>query len=108
MKLIHMQTTIQTVFGVVDDDGNAIPQQPITAQVSRFNADAFAEGYEAIAEARDQALANAEETAPNRIPALTPFIAATKGSRMTDPIKAPIDKIKADEAFTTFLTSSSL
>ena len=61
-RLIHMQTTITTVFGVVDEDGNAIPQQPVTATVSLFKADAFVEAYKAIAHARDEALANSGTT----------------------------------------------
>jgi hypothetical protein len=60
MNLVHMQTTIQTVFGVVDDDGNAIPQQPVTATVGKFSSEAFAEAYTAIAQARDDAIANAK------------------------------------------------
>ena len=60
VKLIHMQTTIQTVFGVLDDDGNAIPQQPVQATTSVFSAEAFTEVHRQIAEARDQAVANAE------------------------------------------------
>ena len=41
MKLIHMQTTITTVFGVDDGEGNAITQQPITVNVSVFKPEAF-------------------------------------------------------------------
>ncbi|MGH3205922.1 MAG: hypothetical protein ACRDP5_28305 [Streptosporangiaceae bacterium] len=53
MKLIHLQTTIQVVFGAVDDDGNAIPQPPVTVQVRRFSAESFTEAYAAIAAERD-------------------------------------------------------
>ena len=60
MKLIHMQTTITTVFGVDDGEGNAITQQPITVNVSVFKPEAFTEAYTAIANARDQAVANSE------------------------------------------------
>jgi hypothetical protein len=58
MRVVHVQTTIQTVFGVLDDDGNVIPQEPVTVQVSRFASDSFVEAYTAIAGARDKALAN--------------------------------------------------
>jgi ribosomal protein L4 len=69
MKLIHMQTTISTVFGVLDDDGNAIPQQPITVQVQRFDANAFKDAHGVVARARDEALAASEQESgdtPNR------------------------------------------
>jgi hypothetical protein len=58
MKLVHVQTTVQTVFGLLDDDGNVIPQQPVTVQVQRFAPEAFTDAHTTIAEARDKALAN--------------------------------------------------
>jgi hypothetical protein len=57
-KIVHVQTTVQTVFGVLDDEGNVIPQPPVTVSVSRFSAEAFAEAHNAIAQARDEAAAN--------------------------------------------------
>ncbi len=63
MKLVHMQTTITTVFGVLDADGNAIPQQPVQATVNVFDPEAFTEAYAAIAKARDEAVANSEASA---------------------------------------------
>jgi hypothetical protein len=57
MRIVHIQTTIQAVFGVLDDDGNAIPQQPVTVQVTRFSPEAFGEAYGTIAAQRDKAAA---------------------------------------------------
>jgi hypothetical protein len=57
-RVVHVQTTVQTVFGVLDDQGNVIPQQPVTVTVGLFNPEAFAEAYEAIAQARDEAAEN--------------------------------------------------
>lgn len=54
-KLVHVQTTIQTIFGTLDDDGNVIPQQPVTVGVRKFSEDAFAEAQRAIAAERDRA-----------------------------------------------------
>lgn len=59
-RIIHLQTTIQTVFGVLDDDGDANPQQPVTVQVHRFSEDAFAEAQRAIAAERDKIAANSQ------------------------------------------------
>jgi hypothetical protein len=46
---------------VLDDDGNAVPQQPVTVQVHRFAPDAFTEAHQQIAEARDRAVANMDK-----------------------------------------------
>lgn len=54
-RIVHMQTTIQTIFGVLDDDGNAIPQQPVTVPVYQFCGEAFGEAYQKIAAERDKA-----------------------------------------------------
>lgn len=64
MILVHVQTTITTTFGVLDDDSNVIPQQPIQATVTRFAPDAFADAHQAIQDARDQALEGAQQPPP--------------------------------------------
>ena len=64
-RIVHVQTIIQTVFGVLDDDGNVIPQQPIVAQSSKFSAEAFTEAHAAIAGERDKAAAAYEAEQPN-------------------------------------------
>lgn len=59
-QLVHVQTTVQTVFGLLDDEGNVIAQQPIVASVAQFKPEGFAEAHAVIAGQRDMALANYE------------------------------------------------
>lgn len=59
-SVVHIQTVIQTTFGVLDEDGNVIPQQPVQVQVTLFKPEAFSDAYAAIEQARDQAAANME------------------------------------------------
>ena len=35
-KVVHVQTTIQTVFGVLDEDYNVMPQDPVVVHVCLF------------------------------------------------------------------------
>ena len=69
MIIVHIQTTIQTVFGVLDEDGNAIPQEPVTVRVDRFSADAFTEAQQVIAQARDKAAEAGTSESPDSAPA---------------------------------------
>jgi hypothetical protein len=59
-RVVHLQTTVQTVFGVLDGDGNAVPQQPVVASVPTFSNESFIEAFEAIAAKRDEATAALE------------------------------------------------
>lgn len=59
-RLVHMQTTVQTVFGVLDDEGNALPQNPVTVPLHKFSAESFAEAYQRIAAERDKAAGRPE------------------------------------------------
>jgi hypothetical protein len=54
-RVVHVQTVITTTFGLLDEEGNVIPQQPIQVQVSRFAADAFEEAHRLIEKAREEA-----------------------------------------------------
>jgi hypothetical protein len=68
-RIVHIQTTIQTVFGVLDDEGNVTPQQPVVVQVGRFAPEAFAEAFATVADARDRAavgIESSETTSPAR------------------------------------------
>ena len=60
MIIVHIQTTIQTVFGVLDEDGNAVPQQPVTVQVHKFSPEAFGDAHAAVAAERDRIAANGD------------------------------------------------
>ena len=55
MRTVHIQTTIQTVFGVLDDDGNVAPQQPVVVNVGKLSEESFAEAFTVITKARDDA-----------------------------------------------------
>lgn len=56
-RIVHAQTTIQTIFGLLDEDGNLIPQQPITINLNIFDPQAFVEAHTMIVQARDKAMA---------------------------------------------------
>lgn len=64
MRIVHVQTLVQTTFGVIDDDDNVVPQEPVQLQITRFAPEAFAEAFATIAKARDNAVANAGRSAP--------------------------------------------
>ena len=61
MKVVHLGTTIQTQFALVDEDGDVIktftvtPQQdkPDALAVSKLTADAFSSAYEALKGVRE-------------------------------------------------------
>jgi hypothetical protein len=53
MTVVHIQTTIQTILGVLDDNGNIIQKQPVNVEVSVLSTEAFAESARAIIKARD-------------------------------------------------------
>lgn len=55
MRIVHVATNITTHFGVLDDDGNVIPQEPINAQVQIFTREKFAEAFDLIEKQRDEA-----------------------------------------------------
>jgi hypothetical protein len=35
-KVVHIQTVVQTVFGIVDDEGNVIQKVPLSAELPAF------------------------------------------------------------------------
>lgn len=71
MRVVHVQTQIQTVFGVIDDDGNVIAREPIGVAVQRFAPEAFLEAYGLVEQARNAAAAEGEPE-PVEIPAEGP------------------------------------
>jgi hypothetical protein len=46
MKSIHLETTIRTVFGVVDDEGNVVSRHPIDLQLPFFRQEAYVEAFQ--------------------------------------------------------------
>ena len=57
MRVVHLGTVVQVTFGVLDDDGNVIPQEPMQVRVAKFERDEFAAAFDAVAKARDDAAA---------------------------------------------------
>lgn len=53
-QIVHLRTVIQVQFGVLDENGNAHPQEPIVAEGSIFSAEAFVEAFEKIRDKRDE------------------------------------------------------
>lgn len=66
--VVHLETKIITVFGVLDDNGNVVqryaiqpgnePNDPLNIAV--FNQDSFITAFNAIANAKDQLVAKVE------------------------------------------------
>ena len=50
--VVHFETRVQTYFGVVDADGNAVVGTPVEVTVRRFSRESFVEVYEKIQERR--------------------------------------------------------
>jgi len=48
MKIIHIQTTIQAVFGVLDDNGDVISKQPVNFELNKLNEAAFQEALDQL------------------------------------------------------------
>jgi len=60
MKLVHIQTEVKSVFGLLDGEGNCTPHAPITLQISKFG-EGFANAPKAIRDECDKILAREEE-----------------------------------------------
>lgn len=54
MKIVHLETTIQTIFGLVDEDGDVIKKQPVTLSLSKLNKDSFEKSLESLQDAKNQ------------------------------------------------------
>lgn len=52
MKIIHIQTTVQSVFGKVDEDGNVVEKYPINVEVAKLDESSFAEVNKKLQEVR--------------------------------------------------------
>jgi hypothetical protein len=51
-KVIHVQTTIQTILGVLDENGNVIQKQPLNVEVSVLSVEAFTEAVNVLLKAK--------------------------------------------------------
>lgn len=52
--ILHLNTTVQTIFGVMDDNGNVLQLQPLVMNSQRLNSETILEILKAIESARDQ------------------------------------------------------
>lgn len=53
-QLVHLGTVVQSTFGLVDENGNVIPQEALTVKLPLFNADYFNKAHDNIRDARDK------------------------------------------------------
>ena len=53
-QVVHVQTQVQTVLGVLDGDGNVVETHPLTLQINVPSEEAFAAAAAQIAAARAQ------------------------------------------------------
>ena len=53
-QVIHVQTTVQTILGVLDEDGNVFQKQPLNVEVSVLNVEAFTEAVNALLKAKSE------------------------------------------------------
>lgn len=62
-KVIHIQTVVQTIMGILDDDGNVIEKKPLQMEVPKFERMEFAYAFDKLLDARNEissAIANEE------------------------------------------------
>lgn len=43
MKLIHIQTNVQAIFGLLDENGDVVSKQPISLEIGKLNEASFQE-----------------------------------------------------------------
>lgn len=48
MKIIHIQTTVQAVFGVLDDNNDVVSKQPVSFEIGRLNEASFQEALDQL------------------------------------------------------------
>jgi hypothetical protein len=46
--IVHIETRVQTLFGVLDDNGNIVNKQPVTLEISELQAERFRHAYDYI------------------------------------------------------------
>lgn len=62
-RVIHIQTTVQTILGVLDDDGNVTEQITLTGNPTAPTDEAFSTVAEQIREKREELEASASAAA---------------------------------------------
>lgn len=54
MSVVHIQTTIQTILGVVDDQGNVVQKVPVNLEVQKLEEQLFRDAALHILSAKEQ------------------------------------------------------
>ena len=47
-KVIHLETSLKCIFGVLDDDGNVVNRQPVTLEIPKHEEELFKNALEVL------------------------------------------------------------
>ena len=51
-KIVHVETVVRTVFGILDDEGDVIEKKPVSIALAKLNAESFELLAKTLAEAK--------------------------------------------------------
>jgi hypothetical protein len=71
MKIVTVQTTLQTIFGVLDEDGNIFNKQTVTAEISKLKEEDFTATVNRLIEIKNKL---AEQLDAGQIPSVQKII----------------------------------
>lgn len=74
MKIVHVQTNISAIFGLMDDEGNILTKQPLNLEVTKLSQDAFIEAFNQIVASKknlDKQVSDNQKQNDNEVPTLT-------------------------------------
>lgn len=54
MKIVHIQTTMQTILGKLDENGDVIEKIPLSIEVPKLTLEAFEQALKQLIEAREK------------------------------------------------------
>lgn len=54
MKVVTIQTTIQTIFGILDEDGDISQKQPVSLELQKLNQESFNEALTQLLTAKEK------------------------------------------------------
>lgn len=99
MSVVHVQTTIQTILGVVDDEGNVIQKVPVNLEVQKLEEQLFRDAVAHLLSAKAKlAESEAEIKAAQEDKPVKGERAAQEGSpkavskKSTRPVKEKVEK----------------
>jgi hypothetical protein len=61
MKIIHLGTKVETILGVMDDEGNVLNTIPVQVSVNRLGAEQFLEALGLMEARKDELTVELEE-----------------------------------------------